>query len=96
LNRDLHKGDIYAFVFTFKGICVAHGAVPALDGKNLMSVKDPNGKYTIRIASRLAQRGGGWYNYKWPNPKTHMIDNKASFVEKLDENYLVVAGVYRR
>ena len=95
-NKDFHKGDIYPFVYTLKGTCVAHGALPALVGKNLSSLKDPDGKYVIKDSIRVALHGGGWYNYKWPNPKTHMIDNKASFIKRLGTLYFVGVGVYRK
>lgn len=95
-NKTFHEGDLYPFVYTLKGICTAHGAVPALVGKNLISLKDPDGKYVIKDSIRTALHGGGWYNYKWPNPKTHMIDNKASFIKKLGTLYFVGVGVYRK
>ena len=95
LNRDFHDGDLYPFVFTYQGVCLAHGAVPALVGKNLIGLKDPDGKYMVRIAIRLARRGGGWYYYKWPNPVTHEIQNKASFVKPLGKNTFVGVGIYR-
>lgn len=95
LNKDFHKGDLYAFIITFKGLMIAHGGEPALDGRNLYGLKDPDGKYINKDMAQLAENGGGWYDYRWPNFKTHMIDGKATFVQKLNQTYFVGAGVYR-
>ena len=86
LNKDFHKGNVYAFILNFKGLMVAHGAAPALIGRNLYGLKDPDGKYINKDMAHLAQKGGGWYNYRWPNPSTHKIDRKASFVKKTESN----------
>ena len=39
-------------------------------------------------------KGGGWYEYKWPNPINNKIEDKASYVEKMGD-YWVGVGVYR-
>jgi len=94
-SKAFHEGDLYPFVFTFKGICVAHGALPALVGKNLDGLKDPDGRYVIKDSARVALKGGGWYDYKWPDPKTHTIVNKSSYIQKLGTHYFVGVGIYR-
>src|SRR5690242_2640768 len=42
-NAAFHDRDLYAFVYDLNGVAVAHGARPALIGKNLISLKDQNG-----------------------------------------------------
>ncbi len=96
-NKEFHQGDLYPFIYTFSGVCVAHGAFPALIGKNLIDVKDPDGKYLVRALIAVAKNpGDGWVDYKWPNPITHKIEDKSSYTERLGKKYWVGVGVYRK
>ena len=94
-DPDFHDRDLYPFVYDLKGVNVAHGARPALVGKNLISLKDQNGVYLIQEMISLAKGpGNGWVDYKWPNPITDKIEDKSSYVEKMGD-YFVGVGVYR-
>jgi len=89
-----HDRDLYPFVYDMKGNCLAHGARPALIGKNLFDLKDQDGKYLIHEMVDIANgAGSGWVSYKWPNPLTDKIEDKASYVEKMGD-YFVGVGVY--
>lgn len=94
-TKEYHNLDLYPFVYTLDGVCVAHGARPALIGKNLDSLKDQDGKYLIRDMAKLSQKADGWYDYKWPNPVTNAIEDKTTFYAKLGTKYFVGVGVYR-
>jgi signal transduction histidine kinase len=90
-----HDRDLYPFIYDLTGVNVAHGARPALVGKNLISLKDQNGVYLIQEMIALAKGpGSGWVDYKWPNPITDKIEDKSSYVEKMGD-YFVGVGVYR-
>jgi signal transduction histidine kinase len=90
-----HDRDLYPFVYDMKGICVAHGARPALIGKNLIALKDQDGKYLIKEMIDIANGpGSGWVAYKWPNPINNRIEDKISYVERMGD-YFVGVGVYR-
>jgi len=90
-----HDRDLYPFIYDLAGRCVAHGARPALIGKNLLDLKDQDGKYLIREMIRIARgSGAGWVNYKWPNPINNKIEDKVSYVEKMGD-FFVGVGVYR-
>jgi cytochrome c len=90
-----HDRDLYPFIYDLKGNCVAHGARPALIGKNLLDLKDQDGKYLIREMVDIAVGpGSGWVNYKWPNPLNNKIEDKTSYIEKMGD-YFVGVGVYR-
>jgi len=94
-NPVFHDRDLYVFIYDLQGVCVSHGARPALIGKNLISLKDQNGVYIIQEMIALAKGpGNGWVDYKWPNPITNKIEDKASYVEKMGD-YFVGVGVYR-
>jgi cytochrome c len=94
--KPFHDRDLYPFIYDLSGLCVAHGARPALIGKNLIDIKEEDGKYPHRAMIELAKEpGSGWVDYKWPNPQTNKIENKSSYVEKMGD-YVVGVGVYRQ
>ena len=94
-GKTFNDRDLYPFVYKLDGTdCVAHGANPAMVGKNLIDLKDQDGKLLIRELSEVATKGSGWVDYKWPNPLTKMIDPKSSYVERMGD-YFVGVGVYR-
>lgn len=94
-TKEFHDRDLYPFIYDLTGLNVAHGARPALVGKNLISLKDQDGKHLIRDMITIATTSGsGWVDYKWPNPITNKIEDKSSYVEKLGD-YFVGVGVYR-
>lgn len=83
--------DLYVFCLSKTGDIVAHGANPALIGKNLMSMKDSDGK--AFIAEMLSVKTG-WVDYKWPNPTTKKIEPKSSYVAPVGDGVCGV-GVYK-
>jgi signal transduction histidine kinase len=92
---EFHDRDLYPFIYDMSGVNVAHGARPALIGKNLITLKDQDGKFLVRDMRDIARdKGNGWYDYKWPNPLNSKIEDKTSYVEKMG-NYWVGVGVYR-
>jgi cytochrome c len=91
-----HDRDLYPFIYDMAGVNVAHGAKPALVGKNLIGLKDQGGKLLVQELRDVARdKGSGWVDYKWPNPITNKIEEKSSYVEKMGDNYWVGVGVYR-
>jgi cytochrome c len=92
---EFHDRDLYPFIYDMKGLNVAHGARPALIGKNLIDLKDQDGKYLIREMVTIANvPGSGWIDYKWPNPINNKIEDKSSYVEKMG-GYFVGVGIYK-
>jgi len=90
---EFHDRDLYAFICDFAGITLAHGARPVLIGKNMIALKDPDGKYFIQEMAKVArEKGSGWVNYKWPHPITNKIEDKTSHIEKMGD-YFVGVGV---
>jgi signal transduction histidine kinase len=94
-DKEFHDRDLYPFIYELNGLNVAHGARPALVGKNLISLKDQDGKYLIKEMVEIAKgSGSAWIDYKWPNPITSKIEDKSSYIEKMGD-YFVGVGVYR-
>jgi cytochrome c len=87
--------DLYPFIYTKDGTdCVAHGANSAMVGKNLIGLKDQDGIFLIRELVETAKNGGGWVDYKWPNPITKLIEAKSSYIQPMGD-FIVGVGVYR-
>lgn len=94
--KEFHDRDLYPFIYDMSGKCVAHGARAALIGKNLIDLKDQDGKFLIREMVAMAKGpGSGWIAYKWPNPINNKIEDKLSYVEKMGD-YFVGVGVYKQ
>ena len=95
-TKEFHDRDLYPFIYNLSGVCVAHGARPALIGKNLIDLKDQDGKFLIREMVDIAKgKGSGWVDYKWPNPLNNKIEDKSSYVERMG-NYFVGVGIYKQ
>jgi signal transduction histidine kinase len=62
--------DTYVFALTPAGVEVLNPAFPALEGKNVLAMKDASGKPFVREFIDLAMtRGSGWVRYLWPRPE---------------------------
>ena len=88
--------DLYPFVTELTGLCVANGVTPAVTGKNLIDLKDQDGKFMIQefVRTASAPPGHGWVDYRWLNPVTKTIEDKSAWIERMG-NYFVGVGVYK-
>ena len=87
--------DLYLVVYGLDGTVRAHGANEKMIGKNLIDLKDIDGKEFVRERVELAKsKGTFWQDYKFTNPETKKIEPKAMYCEKLDET-VVCGGVYK-
>ena len=55
---EFHDRDLYPFIYDMQGICLANGARPAVVGRNLISLKDQDGKYLIQEMVAIASGPG--------------------------------------
>jgi len=88
--------DLYAWIYDLNGKCVAHGANPKLVGKDLIGLKDPDGKPIIQIAVNVAkEKGKGWTEtVKFRNPVTDKIQARVNYIERVGD-YLVGSGIFK-
>jgi hypothetical protein len=64
-TAEFHDRDLYPFIYDMSGVDLAHRARPALIGKNLIGLKDQDGKFLIREMLEIAKtKGSGWFDYK--------------------------------
>jgi cytochrome c len=86
---------LYLFVYDPKGLTLAFGMNPAAAGTNRWNLKDPDGKFIIQEIIRAGQKkGGGWIDYKWPNPTTGKVEEKTSFC-MAEGDITMGCGIYK-
>lgn len=89
------KGDLYVMVYDMDGLNKAHGGNPKLVGKNLLEIKDANGVFIVKRFIEVAKdKGKGWVDYIWPNTVTTAVEQKSTYVEKVDD-LLIGVGIYK-
>lgn len=89
------KDDLYLVVYGLDGVVRAHGANEKMVGKNLIELKDVDGKAFVKERVELAQaKGTFWQDYKFTNPVTKKIEPKSMYCEKLDDT-VVCGGIYK-
>jgi hypothetical protein len=87
--------DLYLVVYGLDGVVRAHGANEKMIGKNLIELKDVDGKPFVKERVELAQsKGTFWQDYKFTNPVSKKIEPKSMYCEKLDDA-VVCGGVYK-
>lgn len=91
------QDDLYVFVVDMKdGRFLAHGATPALVGRNGHELRDPKGKAIITDMINVASRkGAGEIDYAWRNPTTSKVESKHTYFRAVDGK-LVGVGYYIR
>jgi cytochrome c len=89
------KNDLYLVVYGLDGTVRAHGANEKMIGKNLIDLKDVDGKAFVKERVELAQaKGTFWQDYKFTNPVSKKIEPKSMYCEKL-EDAVVCGGIYK-
>jgi signal transduction histidine kinase len=88
--------DLYIVVYDSTGKCVAHGHNAKQVGKEMIGMKDPDGKAFIKERVGLAKsKGSFWQEYKFTDPLTRKILPKQVYCEKADARMIICGGVYK-
>jgi len=88
------KGDIYVFAIDSSGNTLAHGANQKLVGKNLMEVKDADGKLFMKEIVETGKKGGGTVEYKWTNPESKKTEAKIAYIKTVG-GIVLGCGAYK-
>lgn len=83
---------VYVYSYAFDGKNLAHGVNPAVVGKDLLNIKDPDGRTPIAESVQKAKAGGGFVEFKWSHPATKKISRGAAFVIPVPGKDAYVAG----
>jgi signal transduction histidine kinase len=88
-------GDLYVFTYDMEGTIIQH-LRPKLVGKNMMNIKDKEGKCLACDFLRIArEEGQGWSQYWWPRPGSGKLSVKVSYIMKVPNHEMFVGvGVY--
>ncbi len=88
-------GDLYVFVYDMSGKCVAHGQNLKMIGKELIDMKDADGKAFVKERVEIAKtKGSGWQDYKFTDPLTKQIEHKRAYVERHGD-LIFGSGIYK-
>ena len=87
--------ELYLTVYKMDGTAMAHGANAKFVGKNMMDLRDGNGKEHIRERMDLAKtKAAFWQDFTFINPVNKKIEPKQMYCEKSDE-LVVCGGIYK-
>lgn len=90
--------DTYVFVDRPDGTELVNAAQPSLEGKNIIGLKDLNGKALAReyIAAAM-NAGSAWVDYYWYKPGHNTPARKLAYVRTVQhgqDTYVVGSGLY--
>ncbi|MES2258219.1 MAG: cache domain-containing protein [Pseudomonadota bacterium] len=88
--------ELYIVVLDFQGTSLANGNNRKMIGKQLMELRDVDGRYFARESVALAKTSGkGWLQpFTFVNPANQALEKKLVYLERVDD-YLVLSGVYQ-
>ena len=88
--------DLYVVVYDLQGQVLAHGQNPKMVGKDLIDLRDPDGKAFVKERVDLARsKGQFWHDYKFTDPVTKKVLPKSTYCERLEATAVCV-GIYKR
>jgi cytochrome c len=94
-NAGFHEQDLYLVVYGLDGTVKAHGANAKMIGRNLIDLKDIDGKPFVKERVDMAKsQASFWQDYKFTNPENKKIEPKSMYCEKLDDT-VVCGGIYK-
>ena len=80
--------DLYVVVYDINGKVLSHGANEKLIGKDLIDLRDVDGKYFVKERVEMMSKGPGtkgWQDYKFMNPVTKSIEPKQMYLVRHDD-----------
>jgi cytochrome c len=87
--------DLYLVVYGLDGMVWAHGANEKMVGKNLIDLRDIDGKEFVKERVELGKaKENFWQNYKFTNPVDKKVEAKSMYCERLDDT-VVCGGIYK-
>lgn len=90
--------DAYIFVIDMNGVELVNPAFPNLEGRNLLDLKDTQGRLLIRDMLKVVRASGsGWVDYMWPKPGESVSTRKSTYVSTAQmgrRRVMVGSGVY--
>ena len=96
LNAVRYDKDNYFWINDFSPTMIMHPIKPALNGKDVGGVKDPDGtELFINMVNIVRAEGQGFVPYKWPKPGVDEPVDKISFVKGFTPwQWIIGSGTY--
>jgi len=77
-------------------VALAHGANAKFVGKNMIELRDANGKEHIRERLELVKtKQAFWQDFTFVNPVNKKIEPKQMYCERTDDKLVVCGGIYK-
>ena len=91
-----YDGSNYFWIQDQTPFMVMHPIKPSLDGQDLRTFKDGNGKaFFIEMAQKIKAKGDGFVDYVWPLPGEEAPTEKISYVKEFKPwGWTVGSGIY--
>lgn len=87
--------ELYLTVYSLDGTAQAHGANAKFVGKNMIDLRDADGKEHIRERMELVKtKSAFWQDFKFLNPVNKKIEPKQMYCEKASD-LVVCGGIYK-
>ena len=96
-NGPFTDRDLYVVVYDMKGKVLSHGANEKMIGKDVIDLRDVDGKYFVKERVEMMSKSPnakGWQDYKFMNPVSRAIEPKQMYLQRLDD-MIVGCGVYK-
>ena len=90
-------GDLYVVVYDLKGKVLAHGANAKMIGKDVIELRDNDGKFFVKERVEMMSKSPtakGWQDYKFMNPVSRQIEPKSMYLQRF-EDVMVGCGIYK-
>ncbi len=88
--------DLYISVFDMNGLVLAHGYNSKMIGKNLLDLKDPDGRAMVKERVERAKTTDKFWqrDYQFVDPLTKTVKHKDMYVERTGA-VVVCCGIFR-
>lgn len=87
--------ELYLTVYKLDGTALAHGANEKFVGKNMIDLRDADGKEHIRERMELAKsKNAFWHDFKFVNPVSKKMEPKSMYCERAND-LVVCGGIYK-
>jgi cytochrome c len=89
--------DLYVVVYDMKGKVLAHGANDKMIGKDVIELRDNDGKFFVKERVEMMSKAPdakGWQDYKFMNPVSRQIEPKSMYLQR-HEDLIVGTGIYK-
>ena len=83
-------------MYRLDGMVLAHGQNEKMVGRNLIDLKDVDGKEFVRERVELGKaKTSFWQDYKFTNPVSKKVEPKQMYCERQDDT-VVCGGIYKK